>query len=373
MTFIAATSTGFPAHYYPQEVLATALRKYFLAMELDFELDTIDRFFTNVAIDGRYFAFPLDSLYDPPGFGTMASAAIETSLDILEGTVDRLLDKAALEPQAVSQITSVTLTPAVPSLEARLMNRIPFSSSIKRMPLCGVGCMGGAFGLARAAEYLQCRPTEASVLFALELSSCLWQGSLQRDLSSLVKRLPEEPSHYSDIIMAIVTAALFGDGSAAVLMVGRDHPLAQPGQPRVLDSRSVVLPNTVHLMGMDLIDIGTRNVLRPEVADYVKIALRQTIEPLLADHNLSIEKIARWIVHPGGPKIIQAIEDEFALPESALQPSRDALAKVGNISSPTVLYILDQTLSAEPPPAGSYGLLLAMGPGFSQEAILLQW
>ncbi len=374
MAYIVATSTGFPNHYYPQKVLSTALQKYFLAMELDFDLNIIERFFTNVAIDGRYFAFPLDSFYEPPGFGTMASAAIKTSVDILEGTVGRLLEQVGLEPQQVSQITSVTLTPAVPSLDIRLMNQIPFSANVKRMPLCGVGCMGGAFGLARTAEYLKCRPTEASLLFAIELSSCLWQGSLQRDLYSLIKQLPEDPSQYTNIIMAIVTAALFGDGSGAVLMVGRDHPLAQPGQPRIIDSRSIMLPDTVHLMGMDLVDTGTRNILRPEVADYVKIGLRQALAPLLAEHNISIEKIARWIVHPGGPKIIQAIEDEFGLPDSALQPSRDALAKIGNISSPTVLYILDRTLSGQQqPPPGSYGLLIAMGPGFSQEAILLQW
>ncbi|MGV2829393.1 type III polyketide synthase [Myxosarcina sp. GI1(2024)] len=373
MAFIVATSTGFPPHYYPQEVLSTALQKYFLAMELNFDLNTIDRFFTNSAIDGRYFAFPLDSFYEPPGFGTIANAAIKTSVELLEETVGRLLEQAGLEPQQVSQLTSVTLTPAVPSLDIRLINQIPFTPNVKRMPLCGVGCMGGAFGLARSAEYLKCRPTEASVLFAIELSSCLWQGSLQRDLYSLIQQLPEDPSQYTNIIMAIVTAALFGDGSAAVLMVGSEHPLAQPGQPRIIDSRSIMLPNTVPLMGMDLVDTGTRNILRPEVADHVKIGLRKLIDPFLDEYDLSLDKIARWIVHPGGPKIIQAIEDEFGLPPEALQASRDALAKIGNISSPTVLYILDRTLEGEQPPPGSYGLLLAMGPGFSQEVILLQW
>ncbi|MBE9045188.1 3-oxoacyl-ACP synthase [Pleurocapsales cyanobacterium LEGE 10410] len=373
MTYIVATSTGFPTQYYPQQVLATALQKYFLAMELEFDLQIIERFFTNVAIDGRYFAFPLDSFYDPPGFGTIANAAIETSVDLLKGTIGKLLERAELEPQQISQLTSVTLTPAVPSLDVRLMNQIPFANNINRMPLCGVGCMGGAFGLARAAEYLECRPTEASVLFAIELSSCLWQGSLQRDLYTLIKQLPEDPSQYTNIIMGIVTAALFGDGSGAALMVGDDHPLAQPGQPRVIDSCSIMLPNTVQLMGMDLVDTGTRNILRPEVSDHVKVGLRQALDPLLEKHNISTDKIARWIVHPGGPKIIQAVEDEFALPDTALQPSRDALAKIGNISSPTVLYILDQVLSGEQPPSGSYGLLIAMGPGFCQEAILLQW
>lgn len=373
MAYIVATSTGFPNNYYPQQVLSTALQKYFLAMDLDFDLEIVERFFTNVSIDGRYFAFPLDSFYDPPGFGTVANAAIDTSVVMLTKTVSKLLEQVELEPQQISQLTSVTLTPAVPSLDIRLMNHIPFAPNIKRMPLCGVGCMGGAFSLARAAEYLKCRPTESSVVFAIELSSCLWQGSLQRDLYTLIKQLPEDPSQYTNIIMAIVTAALFGDGSAAVLLVGDEHPLARSGLPRIVDSCSIMLPNTVQLMGMDLIDTGTRNILRPEVSDYVKVGLRKAIDPLLAKHDLATDKIARWIVHPGGPKIIQAVEDEFALPDAALQPSRDALAKIGNISSPTVLYILEQTLSQQQPSPGSYGLLIAMGPGFSQEVILLQW
>ncbi len=373
MAFIVSTSTAFPTHYYSQEVLANALRKYFLAMDLKFDLDTIDRFFNNVAIEGRYFTLSLDSFFDPPGIGSVIKTGIDNSLNLVEKSVNKLFEQTDLDPRDVSQLTAVTLTPATPGLDARLMNRIPFSSNIKRMALTGIGCMGGAFGVARVADYLEGHPNEASIIFATELSSALWQGSLQRDFCSLIKQLPEDPSLYTDIIMGIITAALFGDGSAAVLMVGRDHPLAQSGQPCVVDSRSIVLPNTIDLMGMELIDTGTRNILRPQVADHVRIALRKTLDPLLADHNLSSDKIARWIVHPGGPKIIKAIEEEFGLDEQALQLSRDTLAKIGNISSPTVLYILDKTLSGDPPPPGSYGLMLAMGPGFSQEAILLQW
>ncbi|MEB3220122.1 MAG: 3-oxoacyl-[acyl-carrier-protein] synthase III C-terminal domain-containing protein [Nostocales cyanobacterium 94392] len=373
MANIVATSIGFPENYYTQEVLATALKKYLLAMDLEFDLETIDRFFTNVKINGRYFTFPLDSLYDPPKFAEVSNQAIVKCVNLIETTVTKLLDKAGIAPQDVSQLTGTTLLSATPGLDARLMNRIPFSTDIKRMPLTGVGCMGGAFGLARVADYLKGHKTESSVLFAMEPSSSLWQGSLQRDLSYMIKQLPEDPAIYTDIIMTIVTAALFGDGSAAVLMVGEDHPLAQPGQPRIVDSRSIILHNTVHLMGMDLVETGTRNILRPEVADYIKIALHKTVDPLLAEHNLSIDNIDRWMVHPGGPKIISAVEEEFGLDEQILQGSWDALAEIGNISSPTVLYILDKSLAEEQPPAGSYGLLLAMGPGFCQEAILLQW
>jgi alkylresorcinol/alkylpyrone synthase len=373
MTFIVSTSVGFPEQYYPQPVLAAALRKFFVAMELDFDLEQIDRFFNNVKIDGRYFALPIDSLLDPCKMEETTGKALEVSLNIAETTIIKLLEKANLQPQDISLITSVSLTPAVPSLEARLMSRIPFSSTIKRMPINGVGCMGGAIGISRVADYLKGHPKEAAVLFAIEISSALWQGSLQADLIPMICSLPENPSVYSDIVMNIITAALFGDGCGAVLIVGREHPLAKPGLPQIIDNRSFLIPNTVGLMGLEVLSSGFRNILRPEVSDYVKKGLEPLINSLLADHNLEIDQLYRWIVHPGGPKIIDTVEAEFGLDSQALQLSRDTLAEIGNISSGTVLYMLDKTLSEKQTPPNSYGLMVAMGPGFSQEAILLKW
>ena len=374
MTFIVSTSTGFPEQYYPQTVLAAALRKFLAVMDSDFDLEQVDRFFNNVKIEGRYFALPPDSLLEPPRFEVTMSKAFEILLDITESTIIKLLQKANLQPQDISLLTSVSLTPAVPSLEARLMSRIPFSPTTKRLPINGVGCMGGAIGISRVADYLEGHPTEAAVLFAIELSSVLWQGSLQADLTSLIHSLPEDPAVYSDIIMNIITAALFGDGCGAVLMVGKDHPLAKSGLPQVIDRRSFLIPGTLEIMGLESVGSGFRNILRPEVSDYLKKGLRPLIDSLLAERNLDTESLYRWIVHPGGPKVIDTVEAEFALDSRALQLSRDSLAEIGNISSGTVLYMLDQTMSEEQPtPEDSYSLMVAMGPGFSQEAILLKW
>jgi alkylresorcinol/alkylpyrone synthase len=374
MVSIAATATNFPPDYYSQEVLAVALRKYCMAMDLDFDLDTIDRFFSNVKVKGRYFALPLDTFYDMQGYASQTSITIETALNLFEGAVRKLLDQTQIDPQTISLLASVTLTIAIPPLEARLMNRIPFSPGVKRLPLFGYGCMGGAAGLSRVAEYLQGHPTEAAIMFVGELSSALWQGSLQLDLQTQVSQLPENPAIYSDIISNIVTAALFADGTAAILVVGEDHPLAQPGRPRVIDTRSMLLPNTGHLMGMDIVDTGFRNILRPQVTEYLRDGLRKLIDPLLADHNLTIDQIDRWIVHPGGPKVLDTVAEEFGLDPQQLHLSWDALAEVGNISSATVIYMLNQLFaSGDQPPPGTYGLMIGMGPGFSQEAILLQW
>jgi alkylresorcinol/alkylpyrone synthase len=374
MAFIVSTSTGFPEQYYPQTVLAAALRKYLAVMDLDFDLEQVDRFFDNVKIQGRYFALPLDSLFDPPPMEVTTKKCLDISLDIAEATITKLLQRANLQPQDISLLTSVSLAPAVPSLEARLMSRIPFSATTKRMPLNGVGCMGGAIGISRVADYLEGHPNEAAILFAIELSSALWQGSLQADLTSLICSLPQNPSVYSDIIMNIITAALFADGCGAVLMVGKDHPLAKSGQPQVIDNRSYLVPNTVEIMGMETVSGGFRNILRPEVSDYLPKGLRPLISGLLAENNLETENLYRWIVHPGGPKVIDTVEAEFGLDSRALQLSRDTLAEIGNISSGTVLYMLDRILSGkQQTPEDSHSLMVAMGPGFSQEAILLKW
>jgi alkylresorcinol/alkylpyrone synthase len=373
MAYIAATATAFPDTYYPQDVLATVLRKYCMTMLLDFDLDQIDRFFTNVQIKGRYFALPLDSFYDPPGYGTTAPRSITASVDLCETAVTTLLDRAQVNPQDIDQITSTSLTIAIPSVDIRLMNRLPFSTSLKRLPMGGVGCLGGALGLARVADYLSGHPQDAAIFIAVELASTLWQGSLQGDLHYMLSRLPEDPALYSDVISTLVTAALFGDGAGAVLMVGREHPLAKPGLPQIVDSQSALIPNSEHLMGMEVVDTGMRNILRPQVGEFVKVGVRQAVDGLLSRHNLTLDRIAHWIVHPGGPKVIQAIEEEFGLEGQTLQLSRDTLEKVGNLSSPTVLYMLDAFLANERPAPGTYGLLIGMGPGFAQEALLLQW
>lgn len=374
MTFIVATATGFPEQYYPQTVLAAALRKFFAVADLDFDLEQIDRFFDNVKIDGRYFALPLDSLLEPPAFEETMGKAFDSILDIAESAVTKLLQKANLQPEDISLLTSVSLTPAVPSIEARLMSRIPFAPTTKRLPINGVGCMGGAIGISRVADYLEGHPTEAAILFAIELSSVLWQGSLQADLTSLIRSLPENPSAYSEVIMNIITAALFGDGCGAVLMVGRDHPLAKSGLPQVIDSSSYIVPDTLDIMGLEAVGSGFRNILKPEVSDHLKKGLSPLINSLLAKHNLETENLYRWIVHPGGPKVINTVEAEFGLDSRALQLSRDSLAEVGNISSATVLYMLDRILSGKhQTPEDSHSLMVAMGPGFSQEAILLKW
>jgi alkylresorcinol/alkylpyrone synthase len=370
---IVASAASLPERYYPQRRLADTIAEFITTNKLRFPVDLIHQLFENVRIAGRYFEFSVEGFCAPPLIADSAALAIEACVRHSEANVRRILSETGLRARDVSMLASVTLTPAVPSIDARLMNRIAFRADIRRLPLAGLGCMAGVAGITRVADYLDGHPDEAALLISCELSSGLWQGSVQADLRQMIGRLDQEPHLHSEIVMAIVTAALFGDGSGALLMVGRDHALAKCSAVRIVDSRSNWVPDTEHIMGLDYVDAGMRNILRPEVKTFVAEALGDVISPMLATHRLEASEIGHWTLHPGGPRIMDAAEMAFDLSTTMMRPSREALTDVGNISSATVLYMLDRILRGERPPAETPGLIVAMGPGFSQEAALAVW
>ncbi|HLF26634.1 MAG TPA: 3-oxoacyl-[acyl-carrier-protein] synthase III C-terminal domain-containing protein [Anaerolineae bacterium] len=353
MAHIVATSTGFPPHYYTQEEMLAALRKVWADRHPN--IGRLERIHRNLLIQGRHLALPLEAYRTPTGFAANNTTWIESALNLGEAILGTLFERARIDAAEISQLTFTTVTGiAVPSIDARLMNRIPFARNLKRMPLFGLGCAGGAAGVARVADYLRGHPEEAAVLLSIELCSL----TLQLDDLSIAN---------------IISSGLFGDGAAAVLMVGAAHPLARPGQPRVIDSRSVFFPKTEHVMGWDIRDSGFKMILSADVPELAQTSLHPAIETFLAEHRLSIHDIAHWIAHPGGPKVIEALETGLGLNGDAFRLSRESLACVGNVSSASVLLILDQVLAGSQPQPGAYGLMLALGPAFGAELVLLQW
>ncbi len=333
--------------------MLAALRKHWANGHSN--LDRLERIHHNVGVNGRHLALAIDEYESLNGLEAKNNAWIRCALDLGETVLCSLLEKAKMKPDEISQIIFTTVTGiGVPSIDARLMNRIPFSPNLKRLPLFGLGCVAGAAGIARLADYLAGHPGEAAILLSIELCSL----TIQSDDFSIAN---------------IISSGLFGDGSAAVLMVGKDHPQAGNGLPRVIDNRSIFFPNTEQVMGWDVGDRGLKIVLSAEVSELAEVHLRGGVEAFLAEHGLSIGDIRHWIAHPGGPKVIQAMEKGLGLNEHALDLSRESLAAVGNISSTSVLLILEETLAPVQPEPGTYGLLMAMGPGFCAELVLLQW
>jgi len=357
MPVIISTTTGFPAHYYPQKTLLAAAQEEWKLKRASI-VKPLEQFYTNVKVNGRHLSWPLERYKKPTTFEERNNAYIETALELGEQTICALLDHVQINPQEIDQLTTISTTGiAVPSLDARLMNCIPFSRGMKRLPLFGLGCVGGAAGIARTADYLRGHPEEAVILFAVELCSL----TIQRD----------------DLSMAnLVASGLFGDGAAAVLMVGDDHPRAQQAQsalPRVIDSQSHFFPKTEHIMGWDVTNSGFKVMLSADIAELAQSEIKPIMEAFLGRHDLTIPEIDHWLVHPGGPRVIQALGNGLGLPDEALTLSWETLAEVGNISSASVLVILDKTMKRLQPKPGEYRVLMAMGPAFCAELLLLQW
>jgi alkylresorcinol/alkylpyrone synthase len=344
MAHIVSAASAFPAHYYRQEEITAAMQKLWAGRPSS--LERLESFHQNMQVHGRYLALPIEEYLRPSGFKERNQAWIRIALELGEKVICDLLDQANIVPEEINQIAFTTITGiAAPSIDARLMNRIPFSSYLKRMPLFGLGCMGGAGGIARLSDYLIGHPKEVAVLLSVELCSLTIQHN---DLSA----------------ENMVSTGLFGDGAAAILMVGNQHPMARKEQAGVIATRSVFFPETEYIMGWEMCDTGFKVVLSSDVAKIVETGLK---------HGLSSTQIDLWLVHPGGPKIIQAIETGLELKAGMLDLSRENLASVGNLSSAAVLVMLEKSLKENPPTPGTYGLLMAMGPAFNAELILLKW
>lgn len=351
---IIDVASGFPPHYYDQETITALLREHFWEGERQ-NLERLEDFHENVQVEGRHLALPLEAYATLSGFGESNDAWIEVGTKLAYETVCTLLEQTGLAAEEISQLTTTTVTGlAVPTLDARLMNLIPFRPDLKRVPLFGLGCLGGAAGIARVADYLRGYPDQAALFLSVELCSLTLQ--------------PEDLS-----IANIISTGLFGDGAAAVLLVGGEHALARAGRPEVIASRSAFFRDTEEVMGWEVTDGGFQVVLNAAVPKIAEKQLPPVVDAFLADYGLQRADIARWISHPGGPAVIDAMEAGLEVAPGTLDLSRESLGKVGNVSSASVLFILQETLRRSPPPAGSYGLLMAMGPAFCAELVLLRW
>ncbi|HET7665275.1 MAG TPA: 3-oxoacyl-[acyl-carrier-protein] synthase III C-terminal domain-containing protein [Mycobacterium sp.] len=346
---IAGTAVALTAHRYDQDQVASVLTKV--------GGPEFARFARTSGVDTRSLALPLTRYPELTGFTEANAAFVEVAVELGEQAVRSALDAAHITPAEVDAIVMVSSTGvAVPTIDARLASRIGFRPDIKRIPLFGLGCVAGAAGLARVHDYLRGFPGHVAVLLSVELCSL----TLQRDDTS---------------IPALIGVCLFGDGAAAVVAIGADWvPVvrtANPG-PTVLATRSRLFPDTVDVMGWNVSSSGFGLVMTRDVPHMADAYLGEEVDRFLADHGLTTEDISTWICHPGGPKVLDAIERAVGMPPRANAHSRNSLRENGNISSASVLDVLHRTVAA-PPQEGSLGVLLAMGPGFSFELVLLSW
>ncbi|HEX2066559.1 MAG TPA: type III polyketide synthase [Candidatus Thermoplasmatota archaeon] len=307
--------------------------------------------FENARIEARDLAMPLEWYLQPHGFQERTAAYLATGLRLVEEASRAALSEAGLSARQVKGIVMVSTTGlATPSLDARLMNLLPFDPGTVRLPLWGLGCAGGVAGLSRGFELVAARGGPVLVV-ALELCTLLFDSA--RALAGAAG--PDKK--------ALVAASLFGDGcAAAVVGPGED------GLARHVASASHLFPNTERVMGWDVEDHTLDVVLSPRIPDFVRQSAAATLAPLLARHGRPDE----WVLHPGGAKVVDAYRDALDLDAHALRHTEAVLRRHGNMSSPTVLFALREALAAGGLREGRTALLAALGPGFASEAALLQ-
>lgn len=350
MTRIAAVHGALPPHRHPQREVTDMVARTCLPPGADRRV--LDRLHRNARVRTRHTVLPLDAYVDLEGFGDANDVFIRSAVDLGGQALRGALRAAGLRPTDVDLLMFTSVTGiATPSVDARLVNRLGLRSDVKRLPVFGLGCVAGAAGVARIHDYLLGRPDDVAVLLSVELCSLTFQ-------------------HHDTTPANLVATALFGDGAAAVVALGGRRAVAGP---EIVATRSRMYPETEHVMGWNIGSTGFGVVLDPGVPDVVRRYLADDVREFLDDHGLKPKDIARWVCHPGGPKVLETVTEVLDLPDGALDVTWRSLADVGNLSSASVLHVLRDTLGHRRPEPGTPGLLLAMGPGFCCELVLLRW
>ncbi|KAA2261425.1 type III polyketide synthase [Solihabitans fulvus] len=352
MTTVAAVRGVLPPHRYPQQRLTELFAE--LCLPANGSRAVLARLHTSARVATRHLALPIERYADLDGFTEANDAFLSVGVELGCAAVLGALADAGLDAADVDLVMSTTVTGvAAPSLEARIAARIGMRPDVKRVPLWGLGCLAGVAGVARLHDFLRGWPNAVAVLVSVELCSL----TVQRG----------DPS-----VANMVASGLFGDGAAAVVAVGAQHPRAGGG-PMVVDTLSHLYENSERAMGWDVGDTGLKIVLGAEVPDLVRTYLADDVKQLLSRHGLAVGDIARWISHPGGPKVIEAIQSVLGLDDDDLAMTWRSLNRIGNLSSASVLHVFADTLAERPAAEGEWGVLLAMGPGFCCELVLLRW
>ncbi len=312
--------------------------------------------YASAGVKTRASVVPIEEVFHPRDFETQNGRYREHAREIGVGLARRVLDKAGLAPGDVDLVVSVSCTGfMIPALDALVADALQMGPRLARLPITESGCAGGVVGLARAADHLRAHPDRAALVLAVELSTLTFQ-------------------RWDRSATNVVSTAIFGDGGAAAVLVGAQHPRARgEALARLIDSESVFFPGTTHLMGFELRNAGLQIVLDKGLAPFIRRQVVPAVDAFLEPRGLRREDIARWVLHPGGRRVIEVMSERLGLRPCDLAATEAVLSEHGNMSSVTVLFVLDELVRCDRPARGEKGLLGAFGPGFGAELLLLEF
>jgi predicted naringenin-chalcone synthase len=306
----------------------------------------------NARIESRHIAIPPEEVLRPRSVGEKSQQYAEHALALCEDVARRALDRAHLDARDIDQIVTTSCTGVmIPSVDAYLVERMGLRRDLVRLPITELGCAAGASALARAREHQLAFPGHISLVISCELPSLTFQRG-DKSMTNLV------------------ATSLFGDGCAAAVLGPPER--ARKPSPCIVDSACHLFEKSQYLMGFELKDGGFHIVLDRDVPSYLKGRVRPLVEPLLERNGARVEDLRFSVLHPGGRRILEDLETDLGL-AGLTEPSWNVLRDYGNLSSATVLFVLDEVMRRTAPPDGSLGLLAAFGPGFTAELSLLRW
>ncbi len=340
----------------PTKVTQTEVREFIneLFSRRRDDLDRLIGVFKNSSIVSRHFTEERSWYGKEHGFGERNELYIRSAVRLSEDCSMECLSEAGLKAADIHHVIFVSSTGlSTPSIDARLFNSMKFNAHVKRTPIWGLGCAGGAAGLSRALEYTRAMPDHAVLLIAIELCGLTFQKD-----------------DYSK--NNLIGTSLFSDGAAAAVIVGDKHPMFKHDGINLLNSLSTIFDNSLDIMGWDVRNTGLKVIFSKDIPTIVHNSVRQNIEELTNENGIKLSDIKHFVIHPGGPKVMDAYEQALGLPNGSLGFSRKVLREHGNMSSPTVLYVLKEFMYSHEYKPNEYGLISALGPGFSSELVLFK-
>ena len=352
MTALLTVERYLPPFRYSQEEVTRHVAAW---LEGDGAASRLLSVYSAAGVRCRGSVVPIEEVFHPRDFETQNDRYREIACRAATDLSRRALERAEIAPSEVGLVVSVSCTGfMIPAVDAYVADALRMGPRLVRLPITESGCAGGVVALARARDYLCRHPEQAALVLGIEFASLTFQ-------------------RWDRSATNVVSTAIFGDGAAAVVLVGRQHPRARAGLAKVVDSESLFFRGTTHLMGFRLRNQGLQIVLDRELTRFVRREVGRAVGCFLGARGLQREDVTRWILHPGGRRIIEAMSECLGLAPGDLAPTEKVLAEHGNMSSVTVLFVLDEILRAGGVRCGERGVLGAFGPGFGAEFALLEF